>query len=512
MSKLSKILFLLAGLSILSFAVIRFLLGVWVPFLWVALGLFAGFLAGAIWIDRAFYKEFLSMKTTKQGMSMGAMIGLVFILLVAINFIGARKYKTFDFSTAKVNTLSDQSLKILSTLQDDLKVLYFYKNGSEGVEQNRRSFIDLIKKYQDQSSKIQLEFVEVNEKPDLAKKYEVTQGTQIVYLDYKGRRSRIEKIEEQELTSAMVKVTREKDKNVYFLSGHGELGLEPMKDGSSISLLKQLLEGSRYTVKQTSLTTSSQIPADADILFVVGPQQSFLDFEVKALEDYLKKGGSMVLALEPKTRHGLDGLLLKLGIVMKNNYVATVLDTPIGKAVDPRFTRASVFSAQHQVTQPFGKDQYTVFRLPSALVKTNVPAGVSIEDLVQTNTSVLGFSTMDFDKAGDQGPFTLGMAVKGRFPGGDEKAPEFNLMVFGDAEFMNEQFLYQNLNRDLVLNAAAFMAKEENLISISPKEIGISKIEITPTQFTLFIFGFIVPLPVLFFVASGVLWYRRRYS
>jgi hypothetical protein len=512
MGKIGKIFFFLSVMSLLSFAVVRFLLGVWVPFLWVSLGMFVGFLVAGFWVDRRFYQEFFSMKNTKQGMSMGAMIALVLILLVAVNFIAVRKYKTFDFSLARVNTLSDQSIKLVKDLKEDMRVLYFYKDGTEGIEANRRAFIELVKKYQDQSDRLKLEFVEVNERPDLAEKYKIQQATQVVVLDYQGRQSRIEKIDEQELTSAIVKVTRVADKKIYILSGHHEYSIEPSKDGSSIALLKELLLNSRYVVEEHTFTQSTQVPKDADILIIPAPRMNFLDVEVRAIEDYLKRGGSLILALETGFKTGLEGLLKTIGITSQNNYIATVLQTPMGTAVDPRFARGSDFSKMHQITKPFADNQFTVFRLPTALRKSEkaVP-GISLDELVKTSASVMGFKDTQFNKEGEKGPYTVAIAAKGKLPGASVKE-EFNLLVFGDADFLNDQYLYQNLNRDLALNSVAFLAKEENLISVTPKEVEISELTMTDTQFILFIFGFIVPLPLLLFVASGVLWYKRRYS
>lgn len=512
MSRLGKILFLMAGVSLVSFVIIRFLVGAWIPFLWVTLGFFMAFAVGAFYMDRAYFKEFFGMKTTKRGFSMGAMILMVLTFLSAVNVIGARRYKTWDLSVSKVNTLSDQSLKLLKDLNEDLKVTYFYKNGTEGVEQNRRAFVDLIRRYQDQSPYVKLEFVEVNERPDLAEKYGVKKGTQAVILDYKGHTNLIEKIDEQELTGALVKVTRDKEKKIFVLSGHHELPLEASTDGQSLSLMKSLLEGNRYTVQSFSLTTAPAVPADADVVIIPGPQQNFLEVEIRAIEDYLKRGGSVILALKPKTPHGLNSWLARLGVVPEGNFLVTALQTPMGRAVDPRFTRGSVFSGQNKITAPFGKSEFTVFHLPQALKKGNPPNGVTIDEFVKTNDSALGFDNLDFEKGGSKGPFTLGMDVTGVFPGATDTSKTFQLLVFGDSEFMNDQYFYQNLNRDLVLNAVSALAKEENLISITPKEVTATKLELTDTKFLLYIFGFIIPLPLIVFGLSGVLWFRRRYA
>ncbi len=513
MSKLGKIFYLLAALSFVSAVVIRLLIGGWVPFLWICIALSIGFFGGAIWNDRLFYRDFFGMKTTKQGLSMGALICLVMGFLIAVNFIAVRKYKVFDFSSAQQNTLSAQSIQLLKSLNADLQVFYFYQKGAEGVEENRRAFIELLKKYQDQSSFVKLEFIDVNERPDLTEKYGVNKGNGVVFVDYKGRKNQIQKIDEQELTSALVKVTREKDKLVYFTVGHGEKNLEDLRETGGIGAFKGLLEGNRYTVKTVSLSEKGEVPADADVLCVVGPVQAFLEPEIKAIEAYLRKGGSLVLSLEQKSHHNLLPLLSELGVEAKEEYLVNFVDTQVGRAVNPQATTGIQFSPTHQITKPFEKNLFTVFRLPMPLAQTaHAPEGLAIDPLVKTSDKTMSYKDTSFKTAGTIGTYTVAMAVKGRFAGADPKAPEFSAVVFGDADFISNQLLYQNLNRDLVLNTVAFLAKEENLISITPKEIGITKMQMSETAFYVFIFGFIILLPLALLIAGGTLWIRRRHA
>lgn len=81
----------------------------------------------ALAVDYKFYFEFLSMKTTKHGMNMGVLILLSLVLIVAVNFLGLRFDKTFDVTKEKINSLSDQSVALVSGLKDEMKVLIFYK-------------------------------------------------------------------------------------------------------------------------------------------------------------------------------------------------------------------------------------------------------------------------------------------------------------------------------------------------------------------------------------------------
>lgn len=509
MKKTGIIFFLASGLSLVCLFILRLLLGGWVHYLWVPLTFFIVFLIAGLWSFRKLYKEFFAVRTTKEGMSMGAMIALVIVLLVAVNYLGGKKYKTFDFSSAQINTLSEQSIKLVKSLSAELKVIYFYKNGTEGIEDNRRAFTELIRKYQDESSKISLQFVEMNENPKMAEEYGVNKGSGVVFVDYKGHRSKIEKIDEQELTGALVKVTREKDKKIFYVIGHRERDLEESKEANGAASLKRLLEGNRYTVSALDLNAVPEVPADADLLIILGPEQDYLETEIKVLQSYLKRGGAMILAFEGKRELGLDKLISPIGIRLGSEYIANVMETPIGKAVNPQATPANQFSTTSPITLPFGRGEFVVTRLPAAIYRKDV-SGVNYEDLVKTDTKAFGFPDTQFQGAAKPGPFSLALLASGKYPGSTDK--DFQMIVLGDADLFTNQLLYKNLNRDLLLNSVSYLAKEENLISIAPREVAVTEMQITETQFYLFIFGFIIPLPLLLIITSGVLWYRRRFA
>ena len=507
MSKLSKFLYFLAVVSLGALFITFVILKVWVPFMWIPIGLTLGSIAAALWTDRGLLIEFFTVKTTKSGLSMGAMILLALGLLIGVNFIGAKKTKSFDFSQAQINSLSEQSVKVVKDLKDELKVLYFYKKGSECVEERKRAFQDLAQKYQDQNGKVNVEMVDMNSRPDLTQQYSVLSGVETAFIEYQGRKNKLEKLDEQEFTSAIIKASREKEKVVYFTSGHGELPFENSKDGQSMTALKELLEGNRYSVRSLNFSTAAVIPEDADVVFVLGPTQSFLDFEVKALRDYLMKGGQMVVALDPQKTHKLESLLKEVGVSLGGNFIATAVDSPMGTMIEPRVVQGLNFGT-HAITKPFGRDQFTVFSLPQTLQFSPVE-GIKSEDLVRTNSRSMAFNDTKFDKNGSRGPFSLGILVQGKFPGAKE-AKEFSLVVFGGVAQLSDQLLYQNLNRDLALNSVSFLAKEENLISITPKDVTKTEIKLSREQFLIFLFGFIIPFPILLFGLSGFFWWRRR--
>jgi ABC-type uncharacterized transport system involved in gliding motility auxiliary subunit len=510
MNKKSKIFFAASAISLICFFVTRFLVGVWIPFLWLPLALFAAFLIAGLYIERTHLREFFTMKTTKHGMNMGVLIALVVVVLGVVNFLSVRHYKVWDFSGNNINTLSDQSVKLIKSLDSELLVRFFYKKGTEGNDENRKAFRDLVKKYQDQSPNIKLEFVEVNERPDLAETYGVNKGSGVVFLEYKGRKNRIEKIEEQEFTNALVKVIREKDKNIYFITGHGERDLEETKEALGLNAFKVMLENNRYVVKPLAMALNAKIPDDADLVAIVGPTQKFLDYEIQGLQEYLKRGGSLFVALKSKQTQGLEKILGDVGITPMNNYVLNLVSTPMGEGIQQGQTVAMTFSPTSEITKVFGKNEFMVFRNPMSFKRGAAPEGTSLEDIVRTDDKSMAFDSLEIKGEGPKGPFTLAMSAKGKYPGATDK--EFELVTVGDADFLGNQLLYQNLNRDLALNSMAYLAHENNLISIAPKEPQVSKLTLTDSNFYLFLFAFAIPLPLLLLGVSATLWTKRRHA
>ena len=282
MSRLGKLSLIFAVISLLCFAIAKSIIVEWIPFFTVLLGLFGFFLVFSFYWDRKFFAEFFSMKTTKHGMNMGVLIFGFMGLVIAANILGARHYKTWDFSVNQLNSLSEQSIQLLKDLKFDLKVIYIYKQNSANLEDNRKAFNQLIRRYQDQTDKLKLDFVEADEQPDIAKKYDF-KGAQAVYLDYNGKTNRIEKLDEQNLTSALVKVTREKSKTIYFTTGHSESDLDSADTAEGTGILKNLLKDNNYTAKTIDFSSVGKMPVDIDVLAIVGPQHPFQRLEVQAI-------------------------------------------------------------------------------------------------------------------------------------------------------------------------------------------------------------------------------------
>lgn len=515
MSKKGRLFFVIGFLSILALVGLFFAIGVWMPFMWVVIGTALIAFAGGFYQDRAEIADFFTMKTTKHGINMGVLVLLVIVFLAAINFTGARHYKAFDFSSNKVNSISEQSKTVLNSLESDLRVLFFYKTGVERSEENKRLFRELVKHYQDINTKVRLEIVEINERPTLAREFEASSGSGEAFIEYQGNKSKIENYSEQDFTNAIIKATRKVKKNIYFLEGHGERSLDDEKNELSLSGFKQMLEKNSYEVKKLSLAAETRIPMDANVLVIAGPKQQVLPAEVKIIEEYLKAGGNLLLMLEDKSALGLGGLLKIFGLEIEPHYVYNVFNSPMGQVVNANAATVVVdYSGTNEITKLFTNSQMTLFRNPHSLKLIEHDSAINQEVLAKTPQSSVSLKEIDStDYSGTPRSFNIGVHVRGSL---DQSNKPFSAVVFSDVDFVSNVLLYQNINRDLALNTIASLAQETDLISISPKEPQASKMLMSPPEFDQFfkftVVGLFLPLPIVFMILSIVLWYKRRHA
>jgi ABC-type uncharacterized transport system involved in gliding motility auxiliary subunit len=120
---------------------------------------------------------------------------------------------------------------------------------------------------------------------------------------------------------------------------------------------------------------------------------------------------------------------------------------------------------------------------------------------------------------GDTGPSPV-LAMTAELGGGggdaaegDRQAPKGRLVVVGDADFM-ARILMDNptvVNHDFAMGIVAWLAQREQLISIAPKDVESSQMNLSEDQlFWLGVYSaFCMPLAGIF--VGVVVWLRRRH-
>lgn len=516
MSKMGKIGFLVAALCFVVAAAVRFILGAWIPFLYLLIALAAAALVLSLISDRKLYLEFFTLRTTKHGMNMGVLILLVTALLVCVNYLSVRHNKTFDLTVEKINSLSEQSQKVLKSLESDLTVKVFFK-GADALPE-RQEVTQTLNVFREYSSRVKIQFIDAYVDNALAQEYlaalpDRDQAPVFVFVEYGGKRIRVEpgftppQFGEEQVAQALVKATRKEEMKVYFLTGHGERELVS-ESQQGLLAFKQELESASYVVEELSLFEKAQVPADASIVMVIGPKKPLLEGEITVLKNYLSQGGRMVIALDPGEQQNLSPLVRELGVDFKNNFVI-FLDPTKGQASGTSL--GLVFDKGHPVTSSLVEGKtLTLFDLTSELtVDAAKPESIRVSELVKTspNSFLMKELKTEVTAPAAQKSYSIFMEAQGKLT---SQAPrDFKAIIVGDSDFVTNRLFLVGSNRDLTMNAVAELSDQKDLISIRPRQSKGTQLILTgPARLAMITAG--VSLPVLLLLMSGVFWYRRR--
>ncbi len=458
------------------------------------------------------FREISTRRSTRLGLNSLLMVVLLATILGIVNFLAARHSVRWDFSETKRFTLAPQTARLLRELPREVKVTVF--TGDQGPA--RSAYRDLFDSYQARTAKLTVEFVDPEKKPGVARQYALTRPDTAV-LESGRQETRITAASEQELTNALIRVTKDEKKTLYFLTGHAEHLLEET-DKSGYSFWKEALERQGYAVRSLSLYESKTIPPNASVLVLGGPQKAVSPEEQALLADYVKKGGRLLVLLDPGSRAGLEGFLENWGLQADNR---TVLDTQTIQGGDLTMPVVNTYGT-HEITQDLGQ-VFTMF--PHArpvgfldskaqewafhpLAKSSARSWARPAEVGAGGTG--GGQVRDFDPKNDQpGPLTLAGLVTARTSPTENARPPAILFV-GDSDFVSNAFLDFSGNTDFILHAVAWLAGEKDLISIAPKDAALGTFLLTAAQSNALFAVQVLGLPAFSLAAGFRMWRRRR--
>jgi len=494
---------------------------------WAGLACVLIYMAGQ-WRDVA---TFYQGRGAKYGTMSIVSIVVFLAILVAVNYLGSRQSKRWDFTANQIYSLSDQTVKILQTLDSPVKFTVFDQ------EVNFDRFRQRLNEFQYHSTKVETEYVDADRQPTRAKAAQI-QAYGTILIEYKGRTERITSANEQDITNAIKKVMSGEQRKVYFTKGHGEKDAAGT-DRLGYSSVAAALGSDNYGVESLVLVQQKNVPDDATVVVIAGPSTDFLAPEIDALKSYVARGGKVFAMIDPDEKTGtaghplLSGFLHDWGITTGND---VVLDASgIGQMLG---TDASVPVAAQYPTHPITDGFRLMTAYPFARSMAPVEGGVNghtAQPIVETSPrswaeadlkSLSGGGQVEFnaDKGDKQGPIVLGAAVSAPAtevpppPAGNnspattepEKKPESRMVAIGDSDFASNFGLGIQGNRDFFMNSINWLAQQENLIAIRPREPEDRRLTLTANAQQNIMLLSIFIIPGLIFASGVYNWWRRR--
>ena len=455
--------------------------------------------------------QFLKARQTKYAAYAATYTAVILAILATVNVLANRYDKSFDATSNKRYSLSEQTVKIVKGLKQDATITYF--DGPRGFQPAK----DQLDLYSNLSPKVHVKYVDPDKDPMVARAAGFkSNGTAIVQVGL--NKNEAKSVSEEEITGALIRDLKNTTRTVCFVTGSGEHQIDD-SGRNGYSRLKDLLGKDNYTAKSIDLLQKAEVPVDCTVLVVAGPSGDYQQPEVDAIKKYVEDGGRALFLLDPPLKMGrseiadndaLASLLSSWGINIEKDLILDM--NPIGQlfGLGPQVALVIKYES-HPIVREM-KGSATGFPLSRSL---DVKSGnkTSVQKLFDSSESSLATDKLSSpkidpnDPKNKKGPLTI--AAAGTYSNGKENS-QGRFVVVGSSEWAANSFLGFKGNRDLALNTMNWLSSDEDLISIRPKEPEDRRITMTNAQFRWVLVSsqFILPLLVIF--AGVSVWWRRR--
>jgi ABC-type uncharacterized transport system involved in gliding motility auxiliary subunit len=455
---------------------------------------------------------FLKARQTKYVAFTAVYILVILAVITVANVLADRYNKSYDFTSNKRYSLSDQTAKIVKDLKQDATITYFDQTRGFSAAKDQ---LDL---YSNLSPKVHVRYVDPDKEPRVARAAGYRGPGSFTIIQVGDKQEDAKSVTEEEISGAFIRALKNTTRTVCFATGSGEHQIDD-SSGNGFSRLKDLIAKERYVAKSVNLLQNAEVPSDCTVLVIAGPSGDYVQPEVDAIKKYVEGGGRAMFLLGPPLKMGrsevadneaLAKTLQSWGVTLDKDLILDL--NPIGQVVGvgPEVALVSSYDT-HPIVRDL-KGSATGFPISRSIEIKNGDK-TTVEKLFSSSDSSLATQKLDSpaidprDPKNRKGPLTMGAA--GTYNTGKENV-QGRFVVIGSAAWAANSFLPFNGNRDLALNAMNWLSSDEDLISIRPKAPEDRRVTLTAAQmnWVRLTSQFILPLLVVF--AGVSVWWRRR--
>jgi ABC-type uncharacterized transport system involved in gliding motility auxiliary subunit len=233
---------------------------------------------------------------------------LLFLAALALAAFLSREHSlAVDWTASGRNTLSQASRELLSRLPGNIHVRAFVSSD----DRLREAVRQLLGRYQRAHPQVSLEFISPEREPRESERFGVQREGELV-VEYGGRRENVQGLSEALLSNALARLARGPGRWIAFVTGHGERDMlgEARRD---LGLFARHLESLGLRLRPLPLASTPQVPENVSLLVVLQPQSAWSAPELRALDEYLDRGGNLLWLADPGSEH-LGTLAQRLGV------------------------------------------------------------------------------------------------------------------------------------------------------------------------------------------------------
>jgi ABC-type uncharacterized transport system involved in gliding motility auxiliary subunit len=391
-------------------------------------------------------------------------VGLALALVCVLQFLAGRHNVRFDLTPTKAFLLSPFSVQVAESFDGNAEITAFY-DGQAGGE--RRRMLDIFQQFEDANHRLAFHLVDLDRSPGLAEKFGVS-GYNSGVITADDRRLEIRSISEQEIVSALLKLSRAEPTAVCFITGHGEHSPRDANERSGLTLFAKSIEREHFAVRTLRTIPATGVPSSCGLVVIAGPSHDLIAGEAEALGNYLRGGGRALILIEPQTPASFVAFLSEFGIEAGNNIIVDEANRMIGAdsfVVQVIRFRPDVFKDRLRAAAilPVARTIHAAAERPPGVRIISI-AGTSPESWARQGSTEIPDQSVRFRRELDE-PGPLAIAVLADIePADADAARGGQLMVFGDSDFATNLHFETLGNQDLITAAVAVLAEEPILI------------------------------------------------
>lgn len=465
-----------------------------------------------------------------------ALLLIVAILIVNIiaSVLSDKISLKIDLTRDNILSFSDTTKQVLDELDMDVNIISLIPQSDNSREMIQVD--EVLKKYENSSSKITYTRVDTKRNPAVLNKYQrdgkpldsdynVVFETERMYevvnvndllMMYKDNDTQNilagALSAEQYFSSAIVKVTKGSNITALISSGHGECF-------TAENFKNNILPGSGYEFKDITLSTET-IPENADLLILASPENDYSADEINKIDSYLKAGGDIAILADADTPDlaNLFAYMSEWGVSYEYGMAADEDETNyvgyktyiLGQLTDNEVVNSMGVQGQ-QLVFPLARP---VTAKETVNTSVNVLATTGENGFVKQNV----YSSNDSFEEGDTTKKSDLALIVSRTNSIDSTS---HMFVMGTSLFMGSyssenspfyELLEQSGNRKFISGVMSYMTDQPSSFYIMPKNIVQDKVIINQMSIYICTMVTVVFIPLAILAWGLITWIRRRQS
>lgn len=405
---------------------------------------------------------------------------LVFAFTAA--YVSSERDKKFDFAYFKTTRPGETTRKIVKSLDQAVEVVVFFPASNEVREQVVDYLTDLGK----ESAQLKVSYADFDINPVKAKEMGVS-GNGILVFSRGGRKEQLGlpvqfeaargqlRMLDREVQQRLLMVVKP-NRVTFIVQGHQERSYEstPETDKrAGIKDLRDLLLDQGHDVRPLGPAEGLgvDIPKDATLLVVAGPQKPFQPEEVAAINRYMDKGGRLLLALDPEA--GLDQKEILAPFGLKYHPVMLANDQAFARRTHQLSDRTNLITGQYSVHPSVTSLQKLGFRAPVIMPSAgwlepikDRAKDISIESPITAHHQTFEDKNGNYEP--DQGEDRRGWELTAA--GSKSTA---RIFVLADSDSISDAVLRYGGNGLMVLDVVRWLIGEEGYIGTTANEADV---------------------------------------